>query len=185
MNITINQDLMEIIDGSNGVFKLHRSAIWGAKKCTIILAAGITISLMTNKCNREYIQYLLILSAFASCSSLLAGKLITTINSNEIKEICINDLNNLIPLLREYGTNTSLELIRQASKVETKYKLSMESFPPKIIQTKTISIPSYSIFPNTKESSIEQQHELGSEQYVLTLGSASKKRKLVPVYNQV
>ena len=102
-------------------------------------------------------------------------KLLGDIYVDEAKD----DLKMLIPQLRDLQINTNYELLLKSELYQTKYKIKFnEKKLPYILQSKYVMIPTYNYNGDEAETSILQEHVVGTKEYVLSLGSPKKQLKL-------
>ena len=88
-------------------------------------------------------------------------------------------LNTLVSQLNDLNVNTDYDLLLQSEHYETKYKIKLnEKKLPYLLESKYIMVPTYSYSGEIKDTSILQEHVVGSKEYVLSLGSPQKKLKL-------
>jgi hypothetical protein len=91
----------------------------------------------------------------------------------------LNDLRRLSIKLNDLKVKTSAELILESEEYARKYKVKVnEQKLPYILQEKYIMVPTYDN-GDIKETSILQEHIIGSKVYVLSLGSPTKAFKPV------
>ena len=96
------------------------------------------------------------------------------------KEMAINKLHRLVTLLKDININTSYDLLLKAEVYEKKYKIHLnEDKILEIIESKYILIPTYNYYGEVRDTSILEEHVIGSNDYILSLGSPEKKLKLV------
>ena len=80
--------------------------------------------------------------------------------------------------------NTNLDLIKESGVYKTEYKIiKNKDNIPVIKQDKYIMIPTYNGMGDITETSVLQEHNLGSKEYILSIGSPNKVLKLKPVFN--
>ena len=95
-------------------------------------------------------------------------------------ETAANALKKLAITLKELNVNTTYDMLLESELSEVEYKVSFdESKIPFLMQEKYVLVPSYDYNGKVVDTSILQEHTVGSREYVLTLGKPSKKRKLV------
>jgi hypothetical protein len=97
----------------------------------------------------------------------------------------MHDLDNLANQLENANINTTGKLLLHSKEYETKYKIKLnEKKLPYLLQEKYILVPTYNNYSgDIKETSLLQEHEIGSKTYVLSLGSPSKKFK--PAFSRI
>ena len=90
------------------------------------------------------------------------------------KAKAIFDLIKLSIQLGQSNISTSVDLLLDSEEYETKYKIKInEKKLPYVLQEKYIMVPTYNN-GEIKETSILQEHVMGSKVYVLSLGSPTK-----------
>ena len=95
-------------------------------------------------------------------------------------EAAAKELKKLAITLKELNVNTTYDMLLESELSEVEYKVSFdESKIPFLMQEKYVLVPSYDYSGKVVDTSILQEHTVGSKEYVLTLGKPSKKRKLV------
>ena len=105
-------------------------------------------------------------------------------SGDHYKKIAIKDLRNLVSLLRDNYIKTDLELLKKSEVYEKNYQLHLNQEKIiEVLESKYILIPTYDFNGYIKNTSILQEHILGSNDYILSLGSPSKKFKLVYARN--
>lgn len=88
-------------------------------------------------------------------------------------------LKMLVSKLKDLNVNTDYKLLIESELQEKKYKIHLnESKIPEIIENKYILVPTYNFNGNIKHTSINQEHIVGTNEYVLSIGSPEKKLKL-------
>lgn len=86
--------------------------------------------------------------------------------------------------LADMGVNTSFELLKDSEVDSTKYEIRLnERQLPVIKQNKYILVPTYDSPGKIGNTSLLQEHDIGSDKYVLSLGSPKKVRKLSPAFS--
>ena len=95
------------------------------------------------------------------------------------KEKSIERLKLLVLKLKDLYINTDYDLLLESSLQERKYKVHLnESKIPEMIEHKYILVPTYDFNGNVKNTSIDQEHIVGTNNYVLSIGSPKKELKL-------
>lgn len=89
------------------------------------------------------------------------------------------NLKTLIPQLQDLNISTDLNLLLESELYEKKKRIELNDKKiPQIIQEKYILVKGHGFNGNVKETSVLQEHILGSDDYVLSLGSPKKVYKL-------
>ena len=96
------------------------------------------------------------------------------------KELAIKDLKRLVSLLKDNDIIADYDLLLKSEVYEKKYKLRLnEDKIIEVLESKYILVPTYDFNGHIKDTSILQEHVIGSDDYVLSFGSPAKKLKLV------
>lgn len=97
------------------------------------------------------------------------------------QEKASNQLTTLVPKLEQLHVSTNYNLLTQSELEEKSYKIQLnENKLPELLESKYILVPTYDSNDNIKETSIMQEHVIGTKQYVLTLGSRRNVRQPIP-----
>ena len=96
------------------------------------------------------------------------------------KEKSDKRLRELIISLKNNNIDTDYDLIRK-SKISSKiYNLRInEKKIPEIIESKYILMPAYYFMNNIVDTPILQEHAIGSNKYILSIGSRPQEKKLI------
>lgn len=180
MNININYDLIEKIQEAKGKYNLKRNLKNGFKY-TIPYTTGSIIGciiahlLDKNKGITDLIISNAIGYAFIVPIPFLASKISNITSPKSKKDYAYSKLNVLCGNLKYYNIKTNVPLLLNSILYNKKYKLELNKKSlPKLIEEKQIIIPTEDNNSNVKEIMILQQHNVASNQYVLSL---NKKRK--------
>ena len=100
------------------------------------------------------------------------------------KERSTRRLKELAIYLNKNDINTNYNLLLQSELLEKNYKFHLnKSVIPEIIENKYVLVPTYDFNNNIKNICIDQEHIIGTDKYVLSVGSPKKQLKLV--YNNI
>ena len=95
------------------------------------------------------------------------------------REKADRNLKTLVKCFNELNIETDYDLLLQSQLDSRNYRLYLnEEKLPEILESKYILVPTYNHLGDIKNTSILQEHVIGSKNYVLSLGSPKKKRKL-------
>lgn len=177
MKLVINYDFFNAVRNVNepyGPLKVIRNEknkymmrlpIWSLLNYTVFQNMQDTIGALM-------VQYMLVMG-----SDLLVDKVLG-IDSYATKSM--NDLKKLVVKLNDINVKTDCELLCQSELYERNYKFSFnESKIPFLMEEKYILVPSYSYSGEIIDTSILQEHEIGTNEYMLSVGEPQKKYKLV------
>ena len=96
------------------------------------------------------------------------------------------NLKKLVIQLNDSHIDTNYDLLLESKESERKYKIKLnEKKLPCLFEEKYILVPTNTQTKDVKETSLLQEHIVGSNEWVLSVGSPSKKKKLVPVHSQI
>ena len=102
------------------------------------------------------------------------------------KEEAINKIKQLVTLLKDINVDTSYDLLLKSEVYEKKYKIHLnEDKIPEIIESKYILVPTYDFNGKIRDTSILEEHVVGSNNYILSLRSPEKKLKLIYANSRV
>lgn len=88
---------------------------------------------------------------------------------------------SLVGKLNDLNISTDYELLLQSELYYKETKLTLNDYHlPDLMQKKYINVPVYDTMGDIKTVSIEQEHIIGSKQYVLSLGSPNQVHSLAP-----
>ena len=87
----------------------------------------------------------------------------------------------LVGNLNDLNVSTDYDLLLQSELYYKETKVVLNDYHlPDLMQKKYINVPVYDTTGDIKTVSIEQEHIIGSKQYVLTLGSPNQVHSLAP-----
>ena len=102
------------------------------------------------------------------------------LNMDIYKEKSIKDLKQLVIDLEKLYIKTDYDLILQSSLYNKKYKLNINKENIfNVMEQKYILVPTYDFNNNIKKTSILQEHIIGTNNYVLSIGLPNKELKKV------
>lgn len=85
------------------------------------------------------------------------------------------DLKMLVSKLNAINVETDYELLKRTTLDEKKYNIRInEKKLPELVESKYILVPSYNYNGEEKETSMIQEHVVGTHEYVLSVGSKQK-----------
>ena len=180
MKIVINYDLMnaikdvkepygplKIIRNEKKAYML-RTPLWFLIDYYFIKDVGTALGILS-------IQYMLSISG-----ELMAG---INFGIDEYATLSAKKLRLLVQELNNMGINTSYDMLLKSEMYEKLYKVEFnESKLPFLMQEKYILMPAEGYNGQVRDISVLQEHQIGSNDYVLSLASPSKKRKLVKTF---
>ena len=177
MKIIINYDFIDAIlnakDGGNPIFRVVRQ-----RRNTLALCFPIWLS--TNLAI-NYDTPEIILPNMLACYAIAISIYMTAdkINDNPLQQQALHRLRLLVSQMNGLGFNTDFNLLLQSEVYEKKLKIEFnEEKLPHLLQQKYILIPTYDYKGEVKETSFVQEHVVGSKEYVLSLGTPSRKRQV-------
>lgn len=183
MNILINYDYMNAVKNVNEPFtpfKIIRNN--KAKFAKYHLPIYLTLDLLIVGTDlKKIFRYLALQFGLAIAMEfiiyLAAGDDLLRVKSEV-------DLKELVRQFKDANVETSYDLVRKSKVYDKKYEVKInENKIPELIQSKYILVPTYDYLGDVKETSILQEHVMGSKDYVLSLGSP--KKVLKPVFSNI
>jgi hypothetical protein len=176
MKLSIKFDMLRRIEEAKGQFKLQNTMLdnveYGVKLFTVYVVLNTIFG--------RTIDYTLSHSAMwtgvvYSFKAGLSHILNSTINS---QFIAFSEIFQLSLELNKINVSTDVELMADAEEYHREYKIVFnEGIIPKILQNKYILVPTYAE-GEIKETSVLQEHIIGSKKYFLSKGSPAKQYKL-------
>lgn len=113
---------------------------------------------------------------------VLSTKATEKVTGTTYQELAMGRLNLLSLDLTKQHVKTSLELLLDSKMYDKKSNFILtEKGISGIMQKKYINVPSYNN-GNIEETSIVQEHKIGTKKYVLSLGSPTKAKVFKPAY---
>ena len=181
--LMINYNLMNRVNEVNGKLQLNEILIDSAK-FTIPFGVGFCVADYAFRPNHDidFLTNLTIsLSVFLGFS---ATRALVSLKHKEIGQfLSYLELSILAQELLALDVKTTAELLSESELMQTNYKPSFNNGGPVIKQNKYILVPTYDELGMVKETSLLQEHELCSREYVLSIGSPKKSEKTVPAFN--
>ena len=185
MNIYINYDFIEAVQGSNDPlnpikvmkYTLKHNYFW-----KIYMVGSLTINSIRESFGKALGSTLL----GAGGSFMIATVYFLIKKKDPLKEISDIKLNNLSCSLQKIGVNTDQELIKESRLEGRKYEFKFnKKIIPQMIESKYILVPTYNNIGEVKETSILQEHTLFTNEYVLSKSRGLEKNKKVLAYSNI
>lgn len=175
MNIIVNYDLIENIKNATeplSPFKLVR-----CKKRKLCFYYVPCLTILNGLTNRHFLLPSLAISLGLVCVYETFPELMARVDPFSLK--AKSDLHKLASQLRDNNINTNYDMLL-ASQVEAKeYHLQLNEHKlPTILEQKYILVPSYGFDNTIRDTSIVQEHVIGSRHYVLSSGRYNPHKKL-------
>lgn len=165
MKLVINYDLINEINNANTGINIKRiSAKMGIYMGTL-LTLNIAAALAGSETAPTNITFGIVNGIIIFGGSEFALKEFT-------KKAAEKRLRTLAPSLSKINIYTDLESLKSARLYKTQYKIVKDE-KPSIMQTKFIMLPTTNTL-NADEISLQQEHNLGSKEYVLSIGEPKK-----------
>ena len=179
MKVIVNYDLINSIRNVNEQLtpmKVIRNKKWRWVKTWYPLYLGVDF--MINDPKQIPIIFLTQAATLTVLESITAHAL-----DDPFQRVSERDLKILASLLCKLNIDTSYDLLKDSRPNGKKYQIRLsENKVPQILESKYILVPTYTAMGDIKDTSLLQEHIVGSNRYVLSLGS--KQKKLVPAYSQ-
>ena len=115
---------------------------------------------------------------------ILSGTMVHKINNEDYYALrAEEDLKKLVLQLQSSFVDTDYDLLLKSEESLRKYKIKInEKKFPCLLEEKYILVPTKTQTDDVIETSLLQEHIVGSKQWTLSLGSPTKQKKLVPVH---
>lgn len=190
MKIEINYDLIDKIQQAKGEAKLKRYTKLGLKIAPPAIIGSTIGTIITgqqlNFSNVELIRQIIINSALLTAPIFISIpttlKLIKSKTGLTPEASALMSLTALSSKLNDQNIQTTLPLLLESKEYHKEHKLVLNKDGlPCIMQNKYIMIPICDD-GNIKETSVIQEHKIGTNKYVLTLGSPVKTKQFKPAY---
>lgn len=97
------------------------------------------------------------------------------------KELASIHLRNLVVEFQNLNLSTDYELLLQSDLYQKQYKIERTGKFPQLVENKYINVPTYTYNNDVKDTSILQEHVVGTKEYALSLGSPKKAFSYRPV----
>lgn len=193
MKIEINYDLIDKINEAKGKYKLkryHKEAhntfpIIQASITEAILPIPILLSLdyPIEKIIPTTLKAAIGIYALLFVISTLSDALARKIAGTTVEQSAKTKLHELSLKLNSQYVKTSLPLLLDSKEYHKEHKLILNKKGlPCIMEHKYIMIPTYND-GEIKEKSILQEHQVGTNKYILSLGTKVKKKEFKLAYN--
>lgn len=182
MKLIINYDLLEKIKEANNGIKLEKNIKHELKVQSFLFTIFPLIDLaMLGEV--QWLKNLILCSCYFTINVGIKT-LVDKIFKERTELIAFAHLIMLASQLNDLNVKTNADLLKESEVYKTEYKLLVnENKLPIITQKKYILVPTYNGLGNITDTSILQEHILGSDEYELSIGSPEKKLVLKPVYN--
>lgn len=165
MKLIINYDLVNEIFKANTGFNLKRFNYKIGIYLGTLTALNIPNLILSQHIQPTILPCNLLTAIFIFGGSELALKSFTEQEANF-------RLNSLASSLSKINIYTNTEAIKKAHLYKTQYKI-VRGAKPVIQQNKFITLPTSGSF-NADEVSLQQEHTIGSKEYVLSIGEPKK-----------
>ena len=183
MKILINFDFMNAVKNVNeGItpFKVIRNnkSVWAKFNLPIYTA----INLLATKGD---IKSSLLILGLQFGFLTVANMIVLTVSNPDIYSVKSDiALGELVSKFKDNNIDTSKDLLKKSEVYNKKYEIKLnESKIPELIQSKYILVPTYDYLGNVKDTSVLQEHVVGSNEYVLSL--VSPKKVLKPALSSI
>lgn len=174
MNILINYDYINAVKDVNEEFSLKKVARnnkirW--LKINLPFYFGLDFLIYQGDLKRSLVMLLIQFGIITSADFI--GYTATKRDIYKIRSE--TNLKKLVSQFKDASIDTSYELLKQSELYDKKYEIKLnEKKFPQLIQSKYILVPTYDNIGDVKETSVVQEHIMGSKEYVLSLGKAKK-----------
>jgi hypothetical protein len=183
MNIVINYDFIEALMDVNTPFtpmKVMRNNKKPFFKIYLPIYLTADIAFSNGKMSNILSGLAIQLSAFLG----IQAALYLGLKSDPYKERSDLRLKSLVPMLNSMDIDTTYDLVKKSEYYGRVTNLVVnEHKVPQLVESKYVLVPSYDYKGDIVDTSMVQEHVVGSNSYVLSIGKA--KKKLKPVYQSI
>lgn len=165
MKLIINYDLINEISNANTGINIKRIYAKMGIYMGTLLTLNIAATLAGSESAPTNITFGIVNGIIIFGGSEFALKDFT-------KEAAEKRLRTLVPTLSKINIYTDLDSLKSARLYKTQYRIDKDE-KPSIIQTKFIMLPTTNML-NADEVSLQQDHKIGSKEYVLSIGEPKK-----------
>ena len=178
MNIVINYNFVNAVKDINEGFipsKVVRNNLNMWIKFNLPFLTSLEIAVTKDKFFKYYPVAIAFHLLFVFEAELIKYKLLGDL----YKDIADLRLKTLVSMLNDININTDYSLIKDSKCYHTVRNLKLnEKKIPQIVESKYILLHAYDNKGDIVETSLLQEHVMGSKQYVLSMGSPQKALKL-------
>lgn len=183
MKLIINYDFIEAVYNAKEKFSLSKSWHNNAMKHLDIVPLVLVICAISGSdINATMLSATASYGIFSSMD-LLTDFLAYKVTGDDIYELKASEkLKKLVKKLEDLNIRTDYDSLLQSELYEKHYKVEVnEGILPKLVEEKYVLVPGRIFRGEMEDISVLQEHVVGREEYVLSLGSPSKKtsRRLV------
>lgn len=177
MKILVNYDLLKEIQRAKEPFTIVKEMKNSPSVCITMWAAGTGVGLVYNAPLLEFSLYSLSV-AFVT-NAFLTGAAYMLVG-DYYKKGAFRNLNQLATNFRNLGVDTTYDLLLESENYQKNYRVKLnENCLPCLLENKYILVPSYNNLGEIQNTSILQEHVLGTKDYVLSVDSPSKEHRFV------
>ena len=172
MKIRTNYDLMYEIALAKKGMSLQHYAKTVAKYSSFGIAFVIPILATDGLTKEELLEQLIFFSKVYPTVYAATEVLLSPFE----KRIAYRKLNELSGQLGNIFIDTTPEMLLEARRYKTEFKLNFEKFPPKLEEHKYIMVPVNNDWGNN-ERSLHQEHIIGTRDYDYSYGEPEKQKQ--------
>jgi len=175
MKLIINYDFIDAVRNANDSYNIYKIARNSKKEWSYLVPFWTVIDYAIWKNIPDTITWLNIQLGIDILSRTLENK-ITGIDKYEIKA-CKN-LKQLVSHFNDLNISTDYDLLLQSELYKKNYNIGLSDEKlPFLKEAKYIYVPCYKYDGDVEVTSIQQEHVIGSREYVLSLGSPKSSYK--------
>lgn len=180
MKLVINYDFMEAVCNAREPFNTFK-VVRNNKKKWMVVDLPLFVAFTFIAPDRIVGNAILISSYIVLdvASHMMAHSIV---KEDAYYEEASYQLRNLVSQFGNLNISTDYELLLQSELYKKDRKLELKK-NPHILESKYIMVPTYNFNGDVKDTSILQEHVVGSREYVLSLGTP--KKALQPAYSSI
>lgn len=179
MKIEVNYDLIDRIREAKTGFNLQKNVYRPLGYTAFIAALKLSSIIVVPKTMEELVIEVIGVFGLYTLLAAIPPAIFLPLS----KKTAIESLKFLSSRLKDINVNTNHELLLKSYNYKTEYKVKFNDYLlPYVEQNKYISVPTLEN-GEEKETSLLQEHIIGSKKYALSYGSPKEKKVLKLAYN--
>lgn len=190
MKIIINYDFVKELQNANkpfGPMKIVKNNIYTNYRLVLPLYIALDAAVLATKGMQSFINnigfqaFLIKVPDFLAATAIYKGT-----GYDPYKIQAESKLLKLSDELNNINISTDYDLLLKSVYYDHKVKINLdENKLPIITSKKYVLVPTHSYSGEIEEVSIEQEHIVGNEEYILSVGTPQKIRRLVPIKSSI
>ena len=177
MKLIINYDFIEAIYNAKEKFSLSKSWHNNLPHNLWFIPFAVGLSAINGSDAYTTVQLTTMGFGLISSADILTDAIVYKFTGDDTYEMKARRLlKELVVKLEDLNIRTDYDSLLQSELYEKHYKVDVnDGFLPKILEEKYVLVPGRFFRGEMEDISVLQEHVVGSKEYVLSLGSPSKK----------